>query len=265
MYSTCLFCTKDSSAPTTSWRPCPSAGASRLMWPRGGCGSCADHCAKWNLVPFDSRLETIDACERLFRGTTMRYSTENIGLFCASRRGLSWSASARHNDLSLRDGATATRSGVGGDRNLLIAGGVAAAGIAVVSGGLALGVSFGMLGQLPNYYNLFVVNRRVTVRVPRADGPPIETHRTCSRRRRSSVRRSSSDDALISHRQVIGAVQRQQQAAEGRVARDRVHRIGEAEQILAGVLVRLNRWGGYAAHSCARPSSWWNDTVTVPA
>ncbi len=38
------------------------------------------HCAKWNLVPFDTRLESIDACERLFRDTPTRYSTDNIGL-----------------------------------------------------------------------------------------------------------------------------------------------------------------------------------------
>lgn len=40
------------------------------------CGSCA----KWNLVPFDTRLESIDACERLFRDTRTRYSTDNIGM-----------------------------------------------------------------------------------------------------------------------------------------------------------------------------------------
>ncbi len=37
-------------------------------------------CARWNLVPFDTRLETIDACERLFRDTRMRFSTDHIGL-----------------------------------------------------------------------------------------------------------------------------------------------------------------------------------------
>lgn len=37
-------------------------------------------CVKWNLVPFESRLETIDACERTFRGTRTRFSTDNIGL-----------------------------------------------------------------------------------------------------------------------------------------------------------------------------------------
>lgn len=37
-------------------------------------------CGKWNLVPFDQRLEAIDACEREFRATRTRHSTDNIGL-----------------------------------------------------------------------------------------------------------------------------------------------------------------------------------------
>ncbi len=38
------------------------------------------HCGKWNLVPFDTRLESIDAAERLYRDTVTRFSTDNIGL-----------------------------------------------------------------------------------------------------------------------------------------------------------------------------------------
>ncbi len=37
-------------------------------------------CARWNLVPFESRLETIDDCERTFRLTRTRFSTDHIGL-----------------------------------------------------------------------------------------------------------------------------------------------------------------------------------------
>ena len=37
-------------------------------------------CVKWNLVPFETRLEVIDACERIFRATHTRFSTDNIGL-----------------------------------------------------------------------------------------------------------------------------------------------------------------------------------------
>ena len=38
------------------------------------------HCARWNLVPFESRYEAIEASERLFRETRRRMSTGQIGL-----------------------------------------------------------------------------------------------------------------------------------------------------------------------------------------
>jgi hypothetical protein len=40
---------------------------------------CAS-CSRWNLVPFDSRFEAIEASERLFRETRLRMSTGQIGL-----------------------------------------------------------------------------------------------------------------------------------------------------------------------------------------
>ena len=37
-------------------------------------------CERWNLTPLEERWEAVEACERLFRGTRVRVSTENIGL-----------------------------------------------------------------------------------------------------------------------------------------------------------------------------------------
>jgi hypothetical protein len=37
-------------------------------------------CNRWNLTPLDERWEAIDDAERLFRGTRLRMSTENVGL-----------------------------------------------------------------------------------------------------------------------------------------------------------------------------------------
>ena len=36
--------------------------------------------ARWNLVPFEQRWEALEECERAFRGTRLRRSTDNIGL-----------------------------------------------------------------------------------------------------------------------------------------------------------------------------------------
>ena len=238
MYSTCLFCTKDLGTNEVV-ETLPIGRRLAFDAAHGRLWVVCRHCAKWNLVPFESRLESIDACERLFRDTPTRYSTDNIGL-ARVREGLE----------SVRIGPAQRPEFAGwryGDsfgrrrrRNLLIAGGVAAAGIAVVSGGLALGVSFGMLGQLPNYYNLFVVNRRVTVRVPRADGPPIELSDMLASKA-LLVRRSSSDWLIRTKVMEPSSVSSKLRKAGSR----EIEFTGaEAEQILAGVLVRLNRWGG---------------------
>ena len=37
-------------------------------------------CERWNLTPLEERWEAVEDCERLFRSTPMRASTENIGI-----------------------------------------------------------------------------------------------------------------------------------------------------------------------------------------
>ena len=44
-------------------------------------------CRRWNLTPLEERWEAIEECERIFRGTRARVSTENIGI-ARHREGL---------------------------------------------------------------------------------------------------------------------------------------------------------------------------------
>jgi hypothetical protein len=37
-------------------------------------------CDRWNLVPIEERWEAVEECERLFRGTRLRFSTGQVGL-----------------------------------------------------------------------------------------------------------------------------------------------------------------------------------------
>src|SRR5439155_2313984 len=37
-------------------------------------------CGRWNLTPLEERWEAIEECERLFRDTFVRVSTDNIGM-----------------------------------------------------------------------------------------------------------------------------------------------------------------------------------------
>jgi len=79
MYSTCLFCTKDLGTNEVI-ETLPIGRRLAFDAAQGRLWVVCRHCAKWNLVPFESRLESIDACERLFRDTRTRFSTDNIGL-----------------------------------------------------------------------------------------------------------------------------------------------------------------------------------------
>ena len=38
------------------------------------------HCERWNLTPLEERWEAVETCERFFRATRIRTSTDNIGL-----------------------------------------------------------------------------------------------------------------------------------------------------------------------------------------
>lgn len=79
MYSSCLFCSSklgvNDQLPTfpVGKRIAFDAKLGRL-W------VICTSCARWNLTPLEERWEAIETCERLFRGTRLRVSTDNIGL-----------------------------------------------------------------------------------------------------------------------------------------------------------------------------------------
>lgn len=79
MYSTCLHCNRDLGAnPVLETLPIGRRVAFDAS--QGRLWVVCHSCGKWNLVPFDTRLETIDACERFFRDTRTRFSTDQIGM-----------------------------------------------------------------------------------------------------------------------------------------------------------------------------------------
>lgn len=79
MYSTCLFCNGPLGAND---RIAAYPVGHRLAYDpsRGRLWVICTRCSRWNLSPLDERWEAIDECERLFRGTRLRYSTDHIGL-----------------------------------------------------------------------------------------------------------------------------------------------------------------------------------------
>jgi hypothetical protein len=79
MYRTCLFCAHDLGANETIehfqvGRRLAFDAAKGRLWVV--CRSCE----RWNLTALEERWEALEECERLFRDTKLRVSTEHIGL-----------------------------------------------------------------------------------------------------------------------------------------------------------------------------------------
>jgi len=79
MHATCLHCTRPLGANDVL-ETLPIGRRIAFDSAVGRLWVVCRHCTKWNLVPFDTRLETIDAAERLFRDTPTRFATDKIGL-----------------------------------------------------------------------------------------------------------------------------------------------------------------------------------------
>lgn len=141
MYTTCLFCNR----PLGSNEVLETFPVGRRVAFDSGKGRLwvvCRRCERWNLSPLEERWEVVEECERLFRSTRLRVSTDNIGL-ARLREGLEL---VRIGD-PLRGEFAFWRWGdqFGRRRRRAVAvgvGGAAAIGL-VIAGGAAAGVSIG--------------------------------------------------------------------------------------------------------------------------
>jgi hypothetical protein len=143
VYSTCLFCTRDLGR-NDALEDLPIGRRVAFDADKGRLWVVCPSCARWNLVPFDRRLEAIDACEKIFRDTHTRFSTDNIGL-ARTRDGLELVRIG----MALRPEFAAWRYGdrfaSRRRRNIAIG---ATAGVAVVGGVIGLHVLIGSVTGL---------------------------------------------------------------------------------------------------------------------
>src|SRR5688572_19541483 len=79
MYATCLCChsrlgTNEVIEPFPVGRRLAFDAAKGRLW------VICTACGRWNLSPIEERWEAIEMCERLFRATRVRVTTDHIGL-----------------------------------------------------------------------------------------------------------------------------------------------------------------------------------------
>ena len=175
MYSTCLFCTS-------------SLGANEVIEgfhvgrrlafdaARGRLWVVCRKCGRWNLSPLEERWEAIEECERLFRDTRLRVSTDQIGL-ARLREGLELvriGAPQRPEFAAWRYG---DQFGRRKRRNVALIGAGAAVGALAMLGQfhvLTLVVpGGGAIMQLPTWVQMLRNRRVIAARAHTADGEVV--------------------------------------------------------------------------------------------
>jgi hypothetical protein len=239
MYSTCLFChtslgTNEVIEQFPIGRRLAFDGARGRLW------VLCRRCGGWNLTPLEERWEAIEECERRFRGTTLRVSTDHIGVTRlpegldlvrigeALRPELAaWRYGSRLVRRRWRTAAvgTATVGAMVGSYALLHS-------FAIAGGGGAL-LSWGTNGWTTYWHRV-----RVAIRVPGQDGIPVPV--TVSQVSRAAIIGGGTDGSgwnlILPHRKP-GAINpwRSSQA---------MSLTGSAAVRAAGlILPRINEWG----------------------
>lgn len=222
MYKTCMFCSRPLGENEVV-EHFPVGRRLAFDADRGRLWVVCRKCERWNLSPLEERWEAVETCERLFRETRVRVSTENIGL-AKHAEGLELVrigsplrpefAAWRYGDQFGRRRKRAILYGVGG---------------AAVFGGIAVGgaIAGGAMGQTWLFWNWWS-NGRVVAKVRPDDGRVIK----------------------LKQQDLLGTRLRPADDGEGFAIQLRKRRKkewfegGEAERLLAQVIPKMNRTGG---------------------
>jgi hypothetical protein len=256
MYSTCIFCNAHLgtneviAAFPVGWRLAYDAARGRL-W------VVCRRCERWNLSPLEERWEALEECERRFRGTRLRASTDQVGLarlpggleLVRVGRPLRPELAAwRYGDqFGRRRRATMVKVGLG----------LGALG-AVVAGGMAAGVGIGGMWWWLYQWSRNIVQgdpNAVVAQLPVWDGRRIQVRRKdLAETRLAALTGADAWTLHVRHR--AGIEQFAGEAAVHTVALllPKVNRFGGSRQQVANAVARIEQAGsaeGYflqAAH-----------------
>ncbi len=174
MYKSCMFCTKPLGANAVV-ESFPVGRRLAFDAAKGRLWVVCTKCERWNLTPLEERWEAVEDCERIFRDTRIRVSTENIGL-ARHPEGLTLVRIGQ----PLRPEFAAWRYGDQFGRRrrrkiLYTTGAVVVVG-GLVAGGAAVGLSAGLLFNSGNWINIWM-NRRTLVKLRPEGGGVIKLKR----------------------------------------------------------------------------------------
>jgi hypothetical protein len=171
MYSTCLFCHTQLGA-NEAVEHFPVGRRLAFDAAKGRLWVVCRKCARWNLTPIEERWEAIEECERSYRGTKLRVSTDQIGL-ARLDEGLELvriGQPQRPEFAAWRYGDQFGRR----RRKKIIQGAAIATGIVGIPFlGFAFGLSFGTAGLVFNYSQITYFQyrlRRVVTRIRDGEG-----------------------------------------------------------------------------------------------
>jgi hypothetical protein len=175
MYSTCLFCHTHLGA-NEAVEHFPVGRRLAFDAAKGRLWVVCRKCERWNLTPLEERWEAIEECERAFRDTQLRISTEHIGLGRV-REGTELvriGAPLRPEFAAWRYG---DQFGKRRRRQIAVTGaGVVAAGLVmplgvVLAGSLSIAVLSARL--ITQFGTIFMRRNRIVARLRAPDGNPI--------------------------------------------------------------------------------------------
>jgi hypothetical protein len=171
MYSTCLFCHHDLGANEVV-EHFPIGRRLAFDGEKGRLWVVCRACERWNLTPIEERWEAIEECERLFRDTKLRMSTEHIGLARVSE-GLELVRVGDPQRPEMAAWRYGDQFGKRRTRHLITAGASAVAVGVIVSGVVSVGIfAGGGVGLYNIGFNGFnaVRARRVVAKIPTPNG-----------------------------------------------------------------------------------------------
>ena len=170
MYSTCLFCQQALGA-NESIEHFPVGRRLAFDAAKGRLWVVCRKCERWNLTPLEERWEAIEECERAFRATKLRVSTDQIGL-ARLKEGTELVRIGEPQRPEMAAWRYGDQFGRRRRRNIaMMAGGVVIAGGVIVGGPVlgVVGIGFSPLFNLLNAGSS-LYRARAMVRVPTPEG-----------------------------------------------------------------------------------------------